>query len=118
LRVGNVERSEFRAKEAARKKRFQLFRLAVPFQPLAHADERRHDGIHWPEHASEPRSEMRRSHRLRWYVTSMPMVLVVRVENAAKIRQRQRANQRAAIENLGNVLEPLADLDVVHHRIN
>ena len=55
-RIGQVERPELGAEEAAGGEGLQFFRLADPFEPLADVDERRNRRVLRAQNAGDPRS--------------------------------------------------------------
>ena len=75
-------------------------------------------GIVRPAHPGDPRAEVRRGHGLRRDVAGVPVVLVPRVQDVPQVGDDVRADQRAAVHHLGDVLQPLRDLDVVHDRVD
>ena len=85
----------------------------MPLQPLADVDERRDGRVLRPADLGDPRADVRRGHRLRRDVAGVPVVLVPRVEDVPQVGDDVRADQRAPVHHLGDVLQPLRDLDVV-----
>ena len=83
--IGKVHRPELAAEEAGRGERLDLLVLAHPFEPLADIDERRHDRVPRSEHAGHPAADVRAGHGLRGHIAGMPVVLVPRMEDAAKV---------------------------------
>ena len=75
-------------------------------------------GLLRPEHAGHPRADVRAGDRLRRHVAGVPVVLVPRVQDVAQVGQHVRADQRAAVHHLGDVLQALRDLDVVDDRVD
>ena len=66
-----------------------------------------HRRVARPEHAGHPRPDVRRGDRLRRHVAGVPVVLMPRVQDVAQVRLHVRADQRAAVHHLGDVLQPL-----------
>ena len=62
-------------------------------------------GIARPEHAGHPRADVRRGDGLRRHVAGVPVVLVPRVEDVAQVGLHVRADERAAVHHLGDVLQ-------------
>src|SRR5436305_1666114 len=56
---------------------------------------------------------MRHSDCLRGHVTSVPMILVSRMQNKAEIRALKRADYSASVDNASNALQALRELDVI-----
>ena len=75
-------------------------------------------GLTRPQHAGHPRADVRRGHGLRRHVAGVPVVLMPRVQDVAQVGQHVRADERAAVHHVGDVLQALADLDVVDDRVD
>ena len=73
-------------------------------------------GILRPLALGNPRAEVRSGDRLRRLVARVPMVLVPRMENLPQVARHVRADQRAAVEDGGDLLQPLRDADIVDRR--
>ena len=75
-------------------------------------------GLSGPERARKHGAHVRRGHRLRRRIAGVPVILVPRVQNEAQVADAVRADQRAAIHDLRDVLQTLRDLDVIDHRVD
>ena len=75
-------------------------------------------GIERTQHAGHPGADVRRRHRLRRHVARVPVILMPRVQDVAQVGQHVRPDQRRPIHHAGNVLQPLANLDVVDNRVD
>ena len=64
------------------------------------------------------RPDVRHRHRLRRDVAGVPVILVPRVQDEAEIRGHEGSNHRALVDDAGDVLEPLRELDVVDLRVD
>src|SRR5205085_8285192 len=61
---------------------------------------------------------MRHGDCLRGHVTSVPMILVSRMQNEAEIRALKCADYRASVDNASNALQALRELDVIDRGID
>ena len=118
LRVRNQERPEFGSQKSGRVKRLDRRALAADLHVLADRDEGRHRRILRPQCLGHDRADVRDRQRLRRNVSRVPVKLMPRMQDEAEIRGLERANQRSAVHHLRDALEPLRDLDVVHHRVD
>ena len=109
------ERPEFAPEKSSRVKRFQ-FGLFALIEALPDHDERRNHRVARPEFLRDPRTEMRRSHRLRRLVACVPVELMPRVQNIPEVCHDMRTNERAAIHHLPDFLQPFGKLDAVQRR--
>ena len=109
---GDAERAVLAAEEAGGREGLQLLALA-DVEALSDVDERRHGGVARAERAGDDRAEVRRGDRLRRRVARVPMVLVPRVEDEAEIACPVGADERPAIDDGAQALEPCRELDVI-----
>ena len=118
LRIDDQERAVIGAEEPRRVERLERGDLAGAFDRLSDGDERRHVGIARAERARDHRPDVRHRHRLRRDVAGVPVILVPRVQDEPEIRGHERADHRALVDDAGDVLEPLRELDVVDLRVD
>ena len=113
LGEGEIHRAELASEEAGGGEGLDLFVFADPFQTLADVDKRRHGGIARSEDACHPGADVGAGDRLRRDVAGVPVILMARVEDAPQVGLNVRADERAAIEDTRDPLEPFADLHAV-----
>ena len=116
LRVGDAEGAVLAAQSAAGLEGLEFLRLAIAIVALADVDEGGQGGIPRPFGLGNPSAQVRSGHRLRRFITGVPMVLVPRVENLPHVAGHVRADQRAAVEDGSDLLEPLRNADIVDDR--
>ncbi len=114
LGVDDQERPVLGAEEPRGVERLERADLARPLDCLADRDERRHIRVLRAQRLRNHRADVRHRHRLRRDVAGVPVVLMPRVEDEAKVRGVERPDDRAAVDDAGNLLEALRELDVVH----
>ena len=96
----------------------QFFRFPYSLQTLSDGDERRNHWIERPKHFGHPCTQVRACDGLRRDVASMPMVLVTRMKDTAKIRQYMRTDQCSAIHDLSDIFKPGRNLDRIDYSID
>ena len=92
--------------------------FGADLQVLANRDEGGHRRILRSERPRDDRAEMGHRHRLRRDVAGVPVILVPRVKDEAQVRGGERADHRAAIDDLANPLETLSELDLIDGRVD
>ena len=108
----------FAAQKAGGVKGFHRIGLAADFQILADVDEGGNVRIARPERARDHRAHVRRGHGLRRRVAGVPVKLMARMQDEAQIADAVRADERAAVHDLGDALQARGDLDVVDRRVD
>src|SRR4029079_7143619 len=113
-----VERPVLGPKKTAGGERLQLLLLAVPFEPLADVDERWQDRVIRSADAGDPGADVWARHGLWGDVAGVPVVLMPAVEDVPQVGGDVRPDQGGPVHHLGDVLEPLGELDVVHNAVD
>ncbi len=117
-REGQVEGAIFAAEEAAGRERLQLLRFADALQPLADVEKGGDGGIVGSAHPRDPGAEVRHGDGLRRHIAGVPVILVPRVQDVAQVGDDVRTDERGPVHDLGDVFQPLRELDVVHDRVD
>src|SRR5436190_19361143 len=99
FRVGDQKRTVFTAQETGCMESFE-FLAFTQIKPLPNINESRHGRILWTQCPRDDRANMRRGRCLRRCISSVPLVLMSRMQNETEITGRVRSDQGGAIHHL------------------
>jgi hypothetical protein len=117
IRKRHVERAVLRSEETGRRERFELLAFAQ-IEPLPDVDEGGHRGIPRPERPRHDGADVRGRHGLRRRVAGVPLILMSRVENEAKVTGRVGPDECPAVDHARQPLETLREPDAVNGRVD
>ena len=111
-----IHRGILAPKETCCGERFEFLLLSDPLEPLSNVDKRRDHRVVWSQYLGDPSPQMRTGYGLGWNIPSVPVVLVAGVQDTTQVRLDVGTDQGGSIHDLGHILKPLTDADVVDRR--
>ena len=116
LRKRQIHRGILASKETRRGERLEFLLLSDAFEPLSDVDKRRDHWVVRAQYLGDPSPKMRTCDGLGWNIPSVPVILVAGMQDATQVRLDVGTDQRGSIHDLGHILKPLTDSDVVDRR--